>query len=260
MFPCRLIIDPPASGAWNMAVDEALLNQAADEGLATLRFYQWSPATLSLGYFQRIAERNEHAASRGAAVVRRLSGGGALLHDRELTYAACLPADHPLSRQSTSIYGLVHRALLGALATHGVASQLYAHAVAPDARTPHGSEDDQFLCFLRRTAEDVVAASSTVPAAWVKIAGSAQRRRRGAVLQHGSLLLEASPFAPELPGIREACGVSLDPQEFAEVWAARLAETLKLSLIRTAGPATGPGNPLATLVQKFQSSQWTARR
>lgn len=260
MFPCRLIIDPPAPGAWNMAVDEALLSQAADEGFATLRFYQWSPATLSLGYFQPIAERDEHAASRGAAVVRRLSGGGALLHDRELTYAACLPADHPFSRQSTSIYGLVHRALIDVLATHGVAAQLYADAAAPDARTPHGSEDDQFLCFLRRTADDVVATSPTEPATWAKIAGSAQRRRRGAVLQHGSLLLAASPFAPELPGIREACGVAFDPPELADAWAARLAETLKLSLNRTDGPAAAPGNPLATLVQKFQSSQWTARR
>jgi lipoate-protein ligase A len=260
MFPCRLIIDPPAAGAWNMAVDEALLDQAADEGLATLRFYQWSPATLSLGYFQRVAERDEHAASCGAAVVRRLSGGGALLHDRELTYAACLPADHPLSRQSTSLYGRVHCALIAVLATHGVASQMYANTAAPDARTPHGSEDDQFLCFLRRTADDVVAASPTEPATWAKIAGSAQRRRRGAVLQHGSLLLAASPIAPELPGIREACGVSLDPQEFAEAWAVRLAETLKLSLNRTDGPVALPENSLETLVQKFQSSQWTARR
>ncbi len=260
MFPCRLIIDPPASGAWNMAVDEALLNQAADAGLATLRFYQWSPPTLSLGYFQHVAKRDEHASSGGAPVVRRLSGGGALMHDRELTYSACLPAAHPLSRQSTSLYGLVHRALICVLADHGVAARLSADSSTGSAASALGSEGDQFLCFLRRSAEDVVAATATEPAAWAKIAGSAQRRRRGAVLQHGSLLLAASPLAPELAGVREVSGVSLDPGKLAEAWAASLAGTLKLSLNRIDGPEASPSAPLESLVQKYRSSQWTARR
>src|SRR5262245_10595361 len=99
MTPCRLVVDPPASGVWNMAVDEALIDDVADGGLATLRFYQWNEPTLSLGYFQPYAARMGHAASASAAVVRRLSGGGALLHDRELTYALALPAAHPASTE-----------------------------------------------------------------------------------------------------------------------------------------------------------------
>ena len=77
----HLIIDPPASGAWNMAVDEALLIDAADSGIATLRFYQWDVPTLSLGYFQAYDDRHQHAASGDCVCVRRQTGGGAIVHD-----------------------------------------------------------------------------------------------------------------------------------------------------------------------------------
>ncbi len=97
---CRLIVHPPSPGAWNMAVDEALLMDAVENGVATLRFYQWSEPTLSLGYFQRYSDREQHAASRKCAVVRRQSGGGAILHDRELTYSLMLPAGSPLTRHA----------------------------------------------------------------------------------------------------------------------------------------------------------------
>ena len=89
---CRLIVDPPAPGAWNMAVDEALFEQAAKFGTPTLRFYQWSEPTLSLGYFQNYDDRRSHAASLGTAAVRRTTGGGAILHDQELTYSLVWPA------------------------------------------------------------------------------------------------------------------------------------------------------------------------
>ena len=75
-----------------MAVDETLLFDAAENGTATLRFYSWDEPTLSLGYFQRYADREQHTASRTCAVVRRQTGGGAILHDRELTYSLALPA------------------------------------------------------------------------------------------------------------------------------------------------------------------------
>src|SRR5688572_3671775 len=86
----RLIIDPPARGAWNMAVDELLLEEAC-RGARALRLYQWSEATLSLGYFQAAAERTEHTASRDCPLVRRASGGGAIVHHRELTYCLAMP-------------------------------------------------------------------------------------------------------------------------------------------------------------------------
>ena len=82
-----------------MGVDEALLMDAVENGVATLRFYQWSEPTLSLGYFQRYADREQHTASRNCAVVRRQTGGGAILHDRELTYSLALPANHRIGSQ-----------------------------------------------------------------------------------------------------------------------------------------------------------------
>src|SRR5438445_617792 len=84
--PCRLIHDLPGDGPWNMAVDEALLEDAARSGRPTLRFYGWAEPTLSLGYFQPYAQRASHPPSSRCAVVRRPTGGGAILHDAELTY------------------------------------------------------------------------------------------------------------------------------------------------------------------------------
>ena len=88
----RVIVDPPADGAWNMAVDEALLLSDERTGL-TIRFYQWEEPTLSLGYFQSLAEREQHPPSVDCPMVRRASGGGAILHDRELTYSMVAPLD-----------------------------------------------------------------------------------------------------------------------------------------------------------------------
>src|ERR1700690_1334272 len=76
----RLIWDDSSAGAWNMALDEALLESADADGLATLRFYRWSEPTLSLGYFQAAADRRLHPASLDCTLVRRSSGGGAILH------------------------------------------------------------------------------------------------------------------------------------------------------------------------------------
>src|SRR5690349_2496197 len=90
----RLLNDPPASGAWNMAVDEALLEGVASgRSPATLRFYSWRPACLSLGYFQPFGIVDVSGCrARGVDVVRRPTGGRAILHDRELTYSLTLPA------------------------------------------------------------------------------------------------------------------------------------------------------------------------
>src|SRR5262245_3748574 len=111
----RLLIDPPASGAWNMAVDEALLETAATEGLPTLRFYEWERPTLSLGYFQSAADRVHHAASRECPVVRRASGGGAIVHDRELTYSIAVPQANPRSAAAAELYDSFHETLVQAL-------------------------------------------------------------------------------------------------------------------------------------------------
>src|SRR6202165_5935642 len=89
----RLLLDPPATGAWNMAVDEVLLDGVADGSAPpTLRFCEWTPACLSLGYFQPFeVVALAGCSSLGVDVVRRPTGGRAILHDRELTYSVALP-------------------------------------------------------------------------------------------------------------------------------------------------------------------------
>ena len=105
------MIDQRALGAWQMAVDEALLESAAERGVPTLRFYQWSEPTLSLGYFQHHADRLAHPDSRACPLVRRATGGGAIVHDVELTYSLALPGTHSFARESFALYGRVHQAI-----------------------------------------------------------------------------------------------------------------------------------------------------
>jgi lipoate-protein ligase A len=200
-------------GAWNMAVDEVLLDWSAETGDCAWRFYQWDVPTLSLGYFQRATDRRLHQSSASCPVVRRLTGGGAILHDKELTYSVVVPAAHPLGSARDRLYEAVHGSLIDVL----TGRQLVAALRGPG--TPSKAAEEPFLCFARRSPGDVVAAGT-------KIAGSAQRRRRGAVLQHGSVLLGHSAAAPEIcppEPIREA---ALTPEQLAEAWLPALARRL----------------------------------
>jgi lipoate-protein ligase A len=259
MMLCRFFVDPPADGAWNMAVDEALLEQAADEGLTALRFYTWQVPTLSLGYFQGYSERDSHPASRNAAAVRRLSGGGALMHDRELTYSLALPASHAISRRAQELYPLVHKALIETLAEHGIVAALSCEGHCQTA-TSGTAADEPFLCFARRSDADVVVAAPTAAKSDGKIAGSAQRRRRGSVLQHGALLMDASSCAPELPGLAQLTTSPVDPLAVLESWSSRLAARLDLRLLRTDSLASAPCQRCNDLATKHRSPSWLRRR
>lgn len=242
----RLIIDPPADGAWNMAVDEVLLADAAERGLSTLRFYRWNRPTLSLGYFQCHAEREGHAASRACPLVRRASGGGAIVHDAELTYSLAMPATGSKSA-AADLYLLMHETLIETLARLGVRAWRHSQT----AQTVAAPEP--FLCFQRRAEGDVVSGH-------FKIAGSAQRRRGAAVLQHGSVILQSSPAAPELPGIADLTGRAIAPEELAASW-------LESPLTRGLGPWRQ--TPLESWMhetavmlsrEKYAAKPWNQRR
>lgn len=207
--PCRLIVDGPADGAWQMAVDEVLLDSAAVSGRMTLRFYGWSEPTLSLGYFQDYAERDAHAPSRQCPLVRRQTGGGAIVHDRELTYSLAVPAAHPRAGDPATLYQTMHEALIRTLAGFGLAAQRCQE------RRVRAGASEPFLCFQRRATGDVLVGG-------VKVCGSAQRRRRGAILQHGSLLLARSERAPELPGVLELLGRSIATLDLRSAWSDEL--------------------------------------
>lgn len=208
MPDCRLLLDPPADGAWNMAVDEVLLLHAAREGVWSLRIYGWNEATVSLGYFQPIDERQSHAASRHCPVVRRPSGGGAIVHDRELTYSLAAPIGRAADA-GRRLYHSLHAALAEMLCGLGVEARLCP------AASSHDRPPGPFLCFQRRAEGDVLVGDA-------KLIGSAQRRFQNAVLQHGSLLVCASPAAPELPGVESLTGVRLTTDE----WRSRVAESM----------------------------------
>jgi lipoate-protein ligase A len=199
-----------------MAVDEVLL-ESARNGISSLRFYEWSAPTISIGHFQISSRTGIPERFHQLDIVRRLSGGGAILHHQELTYACALPADHPCTREPGTIYDRVHAAIIEVLAQLGVKSQL---------RGDKAFSEKPFLCFSRGDARDIVIGPH-------KIVGSAQRRRQGAVLQHGSILLEQSPLAPEFPGIHELTEVRLDPWQLSRQLAPAMAEYLQLNLATT---------------------------
>lgn len=247
---CRCQFDEPAGGAWNMAVDEALLEAADADGVSTLRFYRWSEPTLSLGYFQRFEDRGAHCASRECPVVRRASGGGAILHDAELTYSLALPTADRLAAAARGLHDQIQAALAEALAALDV--QVRICAALP------GPQDSPFLCFQRRGPGDLLLGN------W-KIAGSAQRRHRGAILQHGSILLATSNFAPELPGLMELTGKQLDLGELANIFRGSLGIRLKLCFNEPANSPSILADELSKRAhqisrEKFAGDAWTSRR
>jgi lipoate-protein ligase A len=208
----RLIESPAGPGDWNMAVDAALMESVAASGQCCLRFYSWSEPTVSLGYFQNAADRQTHGASRACAIVRRSTGGGAIVHDHEITYSLVVPTGDALVAHPPELYQLLHRTLIEALSDWQIVAK-----ICPGADT-HSPAQEPFLCFERRAAGDVLLGHA-------KVAGSAQRRRRGAVLQHGSVLLKKSPAAPELFGIIDLGGKVVAPDDLTSAWRDRVARS-----------------------------------
>lgn len=192
----RLLPFHIADGAWNMAADELLL-QSAVAGAASFRLYGWSQPTLSLGYFQAHATARAYPRLGKLAWVRRTSGGEALVHHLEVTYTLALPPGLPWQKSGEKWLRRTHVILADALASLGVMTQIC------------GDRDEKrlgdVLCFLHQTPGDLLLDGS-------KIVGSAQRKQRGALMQHGSILLATSPWTPHMPGIRELTGVSLSAE------------------------------------------------
>jgi lipoate-protein ligase A len=264
---CRLIVDPPAAGSWNMAVDEALLAAAVDEDVASLRLYQWSEPTLSLGYFQRYDDRYRHAASGGCAVVRRQSGGGAILHDRELTYSLALPPSHWLARDATALYTAVHDVFIQLFeprlkSTDAPKWRLGLH----DKESQLRPSQEPFLCFQRRARGDLLLVAQghptgpAAPATSHKILGSAQRRHRGAILQHGSLLVARSPAAPELPGWEDLTGAPMPLEALVADLVCRLGTLLGAESTPTEIPAAIREKAEENEKNRYSCRSWTLRR
>jgi lipoate-protein ligase A len=230
-----------------MAVDEALLEAAATKRTTTLRFYRWSEPTLSLGYFQAAADRERHAASRDCPLVRRASGGGAILHDDELTYSMAIPSRGRFGDQAAALYDAFHETLIAALASFGV--------VATQCSCATGTSPEPFLCFQRQTCGDVLLGSD-------KIAGSAQRRSRGALLQHGSVLLARSDHAPELPGINDLASppLPLAAESLIAAWLPLVSVTLACHFQHQCLSPPERQQAAEIAAYRFAQPAWNARR
>lgn len=186
---CRLIIEPaPLSGAVNMARDEAILEAAVGGAGPVVRIYTWERPTLSLGYFQHHEAWMDEPPWSGTAMIRRLTGGGAILHDHEWTYSCAIPGSDFRLHHPYDLYDRIHEAIVQWAATLGIPLK------------PRGVDrpmsQEPYLCYLRGDSHDLCLGES-------KIVGSAQRRRRGALLQHGSLLLRHSELAPTIQGLQD---------------------------------------------------------
>lgn len=181
-----------------MGVDEALLASAIRTGCPSLRFYRWQGPWLSLGYGQILDRERVAACERaGVGVVRRVTGGRAVLHGSDLTYAlAAREGQLPpgLIASYELVAGILIRAL-GALGVEAVASGAprpgasFQHRFQVDPeRAPDRSPGAGFDCFARPASREICVAG-------LKLAGSAQRRAKGGILQHGSIRLAPDPRA-----------------------------------------------------------------
>ncbi len=177
----RLLDTGYADGASNMAVDEAIqLLHAAGQVPPTIRFYRWRPACLSLGYFQN-AEQVDQARlrERGLGLVRRPTGGRAILHDQELTYSVVAAESEPrVSGGVVESYRRISAGLSAGLSKLGM--PVTATPAHRSGRRPHSQNA---ACFDVPSDYELTVEGR-------KLVGSAQTRRHGVILQHGSLMLE----------------------------------------------------------------------
>ena len=252
--------DDAADGPTNMAADECLAAEAERRGSLLLRFYGWSETTVSLGGFQKIDDARQIAAIRGVPLVRRPSGGGAIVHGSDLTYAAAVPKSHPWGASPQVFYDVLHAAMVDVLADHGI--RAWPHP-AGDARPLQ--DESLFFCFDRRATGDLVMAGP-VAGTFSKVMGSAQRRLAGVVLQHGSLLLRCNP-AVDGPARHQAVADMVvgpavpDESSLSRAWATRIAHGLGAAVRAEEAPfVRGRVLEMEALVARFREDRWTARR
>ncbi len=192
----RLIKDGYHNGFMNMAIDEAIMI-AHREGWVppTIRFYQWSPPAVSLGYFQNLKKEIDIEAcqKKGVDIVRRPTGGKAVLHDQELTYSFVIKENHPLVNDSIlETYKKISRGIIRGLSYLGVEAKLVPLREKlkndPLSRETERNSEPPYsaiksICFSASAQYEVQIEGK-------KIVGSAQVRKGGVVLQHGSLLIK----------------------------------------------------------------------
>lgn len=234
----RLLLHPAAPGPWNMGVDEALLQRAASpDSLPVLRCYHWAPACVSLGRFQSAGGLDcAHLKRLGIDVVRRPTGGRAILHDQEVTYAVVLPAGHPLAGRSVrASYAAIAGALARAITLLGGTVELAPERRRGGRGLPADAPAHRQDCFATPSDHEIVATGR-------KLVGSAQVRQAGALLQHGSILL-AGYRSPEALFDRRPTGPRSIPSLGPMVTAPAAHDVANGHATQTEGPQAIPRRP-----------------
>lgn len=265
-----------ADAAANMAVDEAiLLEHAAGRVPPTLRFYGWRPAAVSLGYFQRAADEIDREACReqGIDIVRRLTGGRAVLHDMELTYSIVVGEGCPgIPSTITASYRYFSEGLLAGLARLGITARMNMPRAAYGQvkRQPHASA----ACFDASSHYEITVDGR-------KLIGSAQVRKQGVILQHGSLLLRFCPqtlvsilrapnsqaqdrlaqvLAARVIGLDEVLGRNIDFAEICHTMLQGFNETLHCGLDYGQLTINEQQTAKDLAVEKYSQDQWNFLR
>jgi len=271
----RLLLSPPAAGALNMAVDEAILLAVAEgSSPPTLRFFDWTPPCLSLGYSQPAAEVDRARLSQlGYDLVRRPTGGRAILHTDELTYSVIAPMDEPRVRGGVmESYQQLSAGLVRGLSILGLnvrADKQYDQAEADAAKGP--------VCFEVPSNYEITAGALGHTR---KLLGSAQVRKRGVVLQHGTLPLHGDigricdtlVFDTEIERervrarvrqrattIADLTGRTISWQEAATAMTQGFVEALNLDLRPAALTTIEETKAAALKAEKYTAPEWTDR-
>ena len=267
----RLICSNPLSGAENMALDEAILEAVgAGDSPPTLRLYAWNPPCLSLGFSQTIADVDKKLLSeQGWDLVRRPTGGRAILHTDELTYSIHAPADHPhLQGDVLSSYRYLSTGLIKGLELMGVETE-----VEPSQHPTEADKLDDPVCFVVPSAYEIAYGGK-------KLLGSAQTRRKNSILQHGTLPLtgdiaricEVLVYAGE-PARQQAARQVLDRattlehagtrfvswDEAARAMVDGLASALGIEFTETPATAAELRRAEVLTSERYQNSAWTER-
>ncbi|MDP6505238.1 MAG: biotin/lipoate A/B protein ligase family protein [Planctomycetota bacterium] len=245
----RLLIDSPATAARNMAIDEAILRVAdkhPQESRPTLRFYQWEPSAVSIGYGQRIAEFDlTQIRSNGYGFVRRVTGGGAIFHHREMTFsfvASVSEGDAPAD--TGKVYSMLNEGLVAGLKLAGA-----------DVRQ-RGCEDactnnTAAFCTVRTSPYDIVYQDK-------KLVGTSQRWTKRVVLEHGFIPLEPNPMTPEVLPLCEVIGHTISFSDLVDAMCSGFEDALDLDLV--SGTMADEERKVAReFTEKYSSREWNER-
>ncbi len=255
----RVWRDPSAAGGLNMAADEALARRSEETNSVLMRLYGWQPHTVSLGCFQKIDDFSRASFLAHWPVVRRPSGGGAIIHGTDITYGLAVPSSHKWSKRTEDLYSAVHGALVQELNDRDLKARM--------VEVVRREQEQNFYCFNRRAFGDLVVEHpiASSDCGNCKILGSAQRRLSGVVLQHGTLLLHRNPQMqgegshPGLGDFLQSKAGSVS--DVIEGWLQRLADQLGSQLIQEQGFSyTKDNEGIMRRTNRYETAAWLNRR